>query len=549
MEDNLSNQESSKILIIDFGSQFTQLLINFYRKGGVIVDISPMSDLNKLDNNVESYITRNYCGIILSGGPGNIKDDFNMSQINDLVNKLLNISPNILGICYGSQLLSIYLGGVIEYLADNNQEYGENMINLLHNNELIFKNIPFVNKVWMSHHDYILDLPYDHNNWMIDITSVSENSIVSSFTAIRKNNENSVNNNIFGLQFHPEVSHTQNGDRILVNFLELCGGHFSDSLNILEDIKLKVKNIVGDSHIILAVSGGVDSTILAILLNNVVGEQIHPIFIDNGLLRYNEVNEIKYNFAILGIDIKVVDSVDIFLERLKGITEPEQKRKIIGHTFIEIFEREANLLKELHPIKWLAQGTIYPDVIESSSRGGKVVIKSHHNVGGLPEHMDLELLEPFREFFKDDIRFFGNLMKVHPHIVNRRPFPGPGLAIRCLGEVTEDRLKILREADDIFSKMLKTIENDIENFNTEVWQSATILLPVKSVGVKGDSRCYQNPIVLRAVNSVNGMTCRPSRLPAEFLENVATQITNRVDGINRVVYDYTSKPPGTIEWE
>lgn len=540
-------ERNNKLLLVDFGSQFTQLLLHFYRKGGIVVDVINMdtykSIIKELDNIRSINKTEYYCGIILSGGPGNIKDDFSSYQIKNLVNNFLRISSNILGICYGSQLLSIYLDGEIHYLSDSNQEYGATKLNLLHNDDDIFRNVKESCKVWMSHHDYIMNLPQFHNDWKTVITSLSDNGILSSFTSKKGDN------NLYGLQFHPEVSHTECGDYMLANFLEKCGLNFCNSINILKDIERKTIDLVGTEHIVIAVSGGVDSTVLAVLLYKLFPNQVHPIFIDNGLLRKGEVLEIKNNFSKLGININIVNASRIFLDRLIGITEPEKKRKIIGKTFIEIFENESNILRQKYNVKWLAQGTIYPDVIESSSRGGKVVIKSHHNVGGLPDNMDLKLLEPFRYFFKDDIRNFGTMLNIPSDILNRCPFPGPGLAIRCLGEVTENRLATLREADHIFNNMLKSISGDINNFSKEVWQSATILLPVKSVGVKGDSRCYENPIVLRAVNSVNGMTCRPSRLPAEFLENVATQITNKVDGVNRVVYDYTSKPPGTIEWE
>jgi GMP synthase (glutamine-hydrolysing) len=509
---------NEKVIILDFGSQYTQLIARKVRECGVYAEIYPYN------LNIEEIQRHHPKGIILSGGPASVFD----TNAPHPDKKIFSMDIPILGICYGLQLITYHLGGKVG--KANKREYGRAVFKIA-SADPIFEDIPAESIVWMSHGDKIDDIP---PNFII--LGKTENSI----SAIRSQNKK-----IYGLQFHPEVHHTIYGKKILENFLrKVC--ECKEQWNAASFIETQIKQIrekVGSDEVILALSGGVDSTVAAVLLERAIGNQLHCIHIDTGLMRMNESKNIVELFKKhFKIPITLVEAETLFLERLKGITDPEQKRKIIGNTFIELFEKEA---QKFSSAKWLAQGTLYPDVIESTSvRGPSATIKSHHNVGGLPERMNLKVLEPFRELFKDEVRQVGKELGVPDWFIQRHPFPGPGLAIRIIGEVTKERLEILRQADEIF---IQEIQN--ANLYNEIWQAFAVLLPVKSVGVMGDERTYENVCALRAVVSQDGMTADWFKFPYEVLEKASTRIINEVKGINRVVYDITSKPPGTIEWE
>jgi GMP synthase (glutamine-hydrolysing) len=488
------------------------------RECGVYAEIYPYN------LNIEEIQRHHPKGIILSGGPASVFD----TNAPHPDKKIFSMDIPILGICYGLQLITYHLGGKVG--KANKREYGRAVFKIA-SADPIFEDIPAESIVWMSHGDKIDGIP---PNFII--LGKTENSI----SAIRSQNKK-----IYGLQFHPEVHHTIYGKKILENFLrKVC--ECKEQWNAASFIETQIKQIrekVGSDEVILALSGGVDSTVAAVLLERAIGNQLHCIHIDTGLMRMNESKNIVELFKKhFKIPITLVEAETLFLERFKGITDPEQKRKIIGNTFIELFEKEA---QKFSSAKWLAQGTLYPDVIESTSvRGPSATIKSHHNVGGLPERMNLKVLEPFRELFKDEVRQVGKELGVPDWFIQRHPFPGPGLAIRIIGEVTKERLEILRQADEIF---IQEIQN--ANLYNEIWQAFAVLLPVKSVGVMGDERTYENVCALRAVVSQDGMTADWFKFPYEVLEKASTRIINEVKGINRVVYDITSKPPGTIEWE
>ncbi|ROL60795.1 glutamine-hydrolyzing GMP synthase [Bacteroidetes/Chlorobi group bacterium MS-B_bin-24] len=509
---------NEKVIILDFGSQYTQLIARKVRECGVYAEIYPYN------LNIEEIQRHHPKGIILSGGPASVFD----TNAPHPDKKIFSMDIPILGICYGLQLITYHLGGKVG--KANKREYGRAVFKIA-SADPIFEDIPAESIVWMSHGDKIDGIP---PNFII--LGKTENSI----SAIRSQNKK-----IYGLQFHPEVHHTIYGKKILENFLrKVC--ECKEQWNAASFIETQIKQIrekVGSDEVILALSGGVDSTVAAVLLERAIGNQLHCIHIDTGLMRMNESKNIVELFKKhFKIPITLVEAETLFLERFKGITDPEQKRKIIGNTFIELFEKEA---QKFSSAKWLAQGTLYPDVIESTSvRGPSATIKSHHNVGGLPERMNLKVLEPFRELFKDEVRQVGKELGVPDWFIQRHPFPGPGLAIRIIGEVTKERLEILRQADEIF---IQEIQN--ANLYNEIWQAFAVLLPVKSVGVMGDERTYENVCALRAVVSQDGMTADWFKFPYEVLEKASTRIINEVKGINRVVYDITSKPPGTIEWE
>ena len=509
---------NEKVIILDFGSQYTQLIARKVRECGVYAEIYPYN------LNIEEIQRHHPKGIILSGGPASVFD----TNAPHPDKKIFSMDIPILGICYGLQLITYHLGGKVG--KANKREYGRAVFKIA-SADPIFEDIPAESIVWMSHGDKIDDIP---PNFII--LGKTENSI----SAIRSQNKK-----IYGLQFHPEVHHTIYGKKIFENFLrKVC--ECKEQWNAASFIETQIKQIrekVGSDEVILALSGGVDSTVAAVLLERAIGNQLHCIHIDTGLMRMNESKNIVELFKKhFKIPITLVEAETLFLERLKGITDPEHKRKIIGNTFIELFEKEA---QKFSSAKWLAQGTLYPDVIESTSvRGPSATIKSHHNVGGLPERMNLKVLEPFRELFKDEVRQVGKELGVPDWFIQRHPFPGPGLAIRIIGEVTKERLEILRQADEIF---IQEIQN--ANLYNEIWQAFAVLLPVKSVGVMGDERTYENVCALRAVVSQDGMTADWFKFPYEVLEKASTRIINEVKGINRVVYDITSKPPGTIEWE
>jgi GMP synthase (glutamine-hydrolysing) len=506
-----------KIIILDFGSQYTQLIARRIREINVFCEIHPFNNFPEPDRSVK--------GVILSGSPSSVRDE---NAPNPDLKKIKGIVP-LLGVCYGAQLLVHGYGG--EVLPSVTREYGRANLIRIDTNDPLFKNVSPGTQVWMSHGDTIARLPLNYE-------------ITGSTNDVRAGAFHIKGENTWGIQFHPEVYHTVEGKQILRNFVaDICGcsGSWTPD-SFAESTVDSLKKQLGNDRVILGLSGGVDSSVAAFLLNKAVGSNLTCIFVDNGLLRKNEYQKVLKSYIGLGLNVIGVDASDRFLDQLEGVSDPEQKRKIIGKVFIEVFEEEAHKVKNA---KWLAQGTIYPDVIESVSvNGPSATIKSHHNVGGLPEKMNLKVVEPLRLLFKDEVRKVGHALGLPDFIVKRHPFPGPGLAIRILGEITRKKLEILKEADEIFIEGLR--KNGLYD---SVWQAGATLLPVQSVGVMGDERTYENTIVLRAVNSTDGMTADWSHLPYDFLAAVSNEIINRVKGINRVVYDISSKPPATIEWE
>ncbi|UCH66808.1 MAG: glutamine-hydrolyzing GMP synthase [Ignavibacterium sp.] len=507
------------IAIIDFGSQYTQLIARRIREANVLSEIHPHSvDVTHL----QDY---NLKGIILSGGPMSIYDD-GAPQLNS---KLLEMNVPVLGICYGLQLISKNYKGKVEQAK--NREYGKANL-YLDSNGSLFKDIKKASTVWMSHGDHLTKVPEGFN-----IVGKSDHSPIC---ALENESEK-----VYGVQFHPEVAHTDEGSKIINNFLFNvceCKADWSPK-NFIDEKITEIKKSVGNKKVICALSGGVDSTVAAVLVKKAIGENLTCIHIDNGLMRKNESEKIEKLFnEKLSLNHIHINAADRFLTALKGVYDPEQKRKIIGKTFIDVFEEESHKIENA---KYLVQGTLYPDVIESIPvKGASVTIKSHHNVGGLPENMNLELIEPFRELFKDEVRNVGRELNIPKDFIRRHPFPGPGLAVRVLGEITKPKLDILREADDIFINSIKEA-----NLYDELWQAFTVLLPVSTVGVMGDSRTYEFVLSLRAVTSIDGMTADWYQFDHDFLSAVSNKIINRVRGINRVVYDISSKPPATIEWE
>lgn len=506
-----------KIIVLDFGSQYTQLIARRIRELNVYCEIYPFNHFPEPDKSVR--------GVILSGSPSSVRDKNAPSP--DL-SKIKGSIP-LLGVCYGAQHLVHNFGG--EVLPSNSREYGRANLVFINDNDPLFKNIKLGTQVWMSHADTIARIPDGY-----DITGSTADVKAGAFH-IR-------GENTWGIQFHPEVYHTTDGTQILRNFVvDICAcsrNWTADSFagSTIANLKEQLK----DDKVILGLSGGVDSTVAASLLNKAIGKNLTCIFVDNGLLRKNEYVKVMESYLGLGLNVIGVDATDRFLDQLEGISDPETKRKIIGRVFIEVFDEEARKVKD---VKWLAQGTIYPDVIESVSvNGPSATIKSHHNVGGLPEKMHLKVVEPLRLLFKDEVRRVGEALGLPALILKRHPFPGPGLAIRLLGSMSRKKLEILKEADDIFIEGLKK-----HGLYDSVWQAGVILLPVQSVGVMGDERTYENAVVLRAVGSTDGMTADWSHLPYDFLGSISNEIINRVKGINRVVYDISSKPPSTIEWE
>jgi GMP synthase (glutamine-hydrolysing) len=509
---------SEFILVLDFGSQYTQLIARRIRELGVF------SEIQRFDFPIDEILKLKPKGIILSGGPSSVYED-GAPQVNE---KLFELGIPVLGICYGLQLIAYKLGGVVDKFA--RREYGKAILRVIKDDDL-FYGFNSQSVVWMSHGDALIKEPDG-----FEVIAWTDNSPIC---AIRNKDKK-----IYGVQFHPEVVHTERGDEILRNFVyRICGckGAWNAEFFIEKEIE-EIRKIVGDEKVICAVSGGVDSTVLALLLMRAIGENLIAIFIDNGLMREGEGEEVLKNFMEIGVNIHYVNASEVFLERLKGIVDPEEKRRIIGRTFIEIFEREA---KKFGDVKFLAQGTLYPDVIESTSyKGPSSKIKTHHNVGGLPERMNFKLIEPFRELFKDEVRKIGKSLGLSDEILIRHPFPGPGLAVRVVGEVTKDKLEILRKADKIFIEEIKKA-----NLYDKIWQAFAVLLPIKTVGVMGDERSYEYVVALRAVSSQDGMTADWFRLPYDLLERVSNRIVNEVKGVNRVIYDITTKPPATIEWE
>ncbi len=512
-------QHQQSILILDFGSQYTQLIARRIRESKVY------SEIHAHNFALDKIKELNPTGIILSGGPMSVYEE-DSPKVNP---EIFNLGIPILGICYGLQLITTNFGGKVE--AAKSREYGKANIELVDEDELLL-GVNDGSVIWMSHGDYVTDMP---NGFAV--TAKTENSPLCAISDPKRK--------IYGVQFHPEVAHTQFGKRILDNFIfEICGckADWTPEHFITEEIE-EVKAKVGSKKVICALSGGVDSSVAAILIHKAVGEQLVCIHVDHGLMRKNESEAIikmfddHYNLHVIHIDAS-----ELFLSRLAGVTEPEKKRKIIGNSFIEVFETEA---KKFSDAEFLVQGTLYPDVIESVSvKGQSVTIKTHHNVGGLPDRMNLKLIEPFRELFKDEVRAIGRELGLPEMFIKRHPFPGPGLAVRVLGEITKERLDILREADDIFISALHEF-----NLYDKIWQAFAVLLPVQTVGVMGDCRTYENVVALRAVTSTDGMTADWFRFDGDFLENVSNKIIRSVRGVNRVVYDISSKPPATIEWE
>jgi len=506
-----------KILILDFGSQYTQLIARRIREISVYCEIYPFNYFPEPDNSVK--------GVILSGSPYSVRDDNAPDlDLSDIKGKI-----PLLGVCYGAQLLVQNFGGDVQ--PSQTREYGRANLIYIDHNDLFFKGITSGTQVWMSHGDTIEQVP---DNCMI---TGSTSSVKAG--AFKISNENT-----WGIQFHPEVYHTTEGLKMLTNFaVGICGCSQNwTPASFIESTVQDLQKELGDDKIILGLSGGVDSTVAAMLLHKAIGKNLTCIFIDNGLLRKNEYETVMESYKDMGLNIVGVRAGERFLDQLDGVIDPERKRKIIGKVFIEVFDEEGHKVKD---VKWLAQGTIYPDVIESVSvNGPSSTIKSHHNVGGLPEKMHLKVVEPLRLLFKDEVRKIGQALGLPDIILKRHPFPGPGLAIRLLGPMTREKLEILKDADHIFIEGLKK-----QGLYDSVWQAAVILLPVQSVGVMGDERTYENAAVLRAVVSTDGMTADWAHLPYGFLGSVSGEIINKVKGINRVVYDISSKPPSTIEWE
>jgi GMP synthase (glutamine-hydrolysing) len=505
------------IIIVDFGSQYTQLIARRVRELNVYCEIHPYHHIPE--------VTAAIKGVILSGSPSSVRDA-NAPQID--LKKLRSKTP-ILGVCYGAQLLALQNGGEVK--PSNNREYGRAHLKTLNGTNELFRDFPPDSVVWMSHADTISSVP--------DNFELTASTVDVRVAAYKIKGEPT-----YGIQFHPEVTHTAEGKTLLKNFvINICGckGDWTPALFIEETVSQLCKQI-GNDTVVLGLSGGVDSSVAAMLLHKAVGKNLHCIFVDNGVLRKNEFTQVLDSYQHMGLKVTGVDAKDRFYLSMSGKTDPEEKRKAIGKTFIDVFDTEAHRIKD---VKWLAQGTIYPDVIESVSvKGPSATIKSHHNVGGLPEKMNLKIVEPLKSLFKDEVRNVGRQLGLDENLLGRHPFPGPGLAIRILGEVTPDKVSRLQDADDIFIRSLK--ESGLYN---KVWQAAAILLPVNTVGVMGDERTYENVVALRAVTSVDGMTADWCHLPYDFLSAVSSEIINKVKGVNRVVYDISSKPPATIEWE
>ncbi|TDX00577.1 glutamine-hydrolyzing GMP synthase [Dinghuibacter silviterrae] len=511
---------TEKILILDFGSQYTQLIARAVRECNVYCEILPFHKGVQPDPAIK--------GVILSGSPFSVNDP--ESPDLDVANIVQQIP--VLGVCYGAQLTAKRYGGRVA--KSDKREFGRAILsNTAHPEDALLKEVSTTSQVWMSHGDTILALPDG-----FEVLATTESIPVAAFKALN------TPHTLYGLQFHPEVYHSVEGKKILRNFLyNICGCHgdWTPASFVHETVE-HLRQQIGSRKVIMALSGGVDSTVAATLIHQAIGDRLYGIFVDNGVLRKNEFQQVLDTYKQLGLNVKGVDAKNLFYTRLAGKVSPEEKRKIIGGLFIEVFEAEA---KHIDGIGLLGQGTIYPDVIESVSvHGPSVTIKSHHNVGGLPDRMHLELVEPLRFLFKDEVRKVGLELGIPRELLFRHPFPGPGLAIRILGEVTEDKVRLLQDADAVYTRSLRE-----SGLYDSVWQAGAILLPVKSVGVMGDERTYEFTVALRAVTSVDGMTADWAHLPYDFLAKVSNEIINEVRGINRVVYDISSKPPATIEWE
>ncbi len=506
-----------KILILDFGSQYTQLIARRVRELNVYCEIVPFSHIPQINNEIK--------GVILSGSPCSVRD--NNALIPDL--NLIKGKLPVLGICYGAQYLAHFFGGEVK--PSNTREYGRANLAFVDSQNPLFKNLPVGSQVWMSHGDTIVSIP---DNYQI----IASTADVKVGGFVVKGEET------YGIQFHPEVYHSTDGLALLKNFVVdicACKQDWTPDSFVHSTIQA-LQNQLGNDKVVLGLSGGVDSTVAGVLLHKAIGNNLTCLFVDNGLLRKNEFEKVLDSYKHLGLNVIGIKADNKFHEALKGLTDPEQKRKAIGRSFIEVFDIEAH---KISGVKWLAQGTIYPDVIESVSvNGPSATIKSHHNVGGLPDKMKLKIVEPLKLLFKDEVRRVGVSLGIPELILSRHPFPGPGLGIRILGEITTDKVKILQDVDEIFIDSLQQ-----SGLYSKVWQAGAILLPVQSVGVMGDERTYENVVALRAVTSTDGMTADWAQLPYDFLAMVSNKIINQVKGVNRVVYDISSKPPATIEWE
>jgi len=508
---------TEKILILDFGSQYTQLIARRVRELNIYCEIHPYNKIPTLDKSIK--------GVVLSGSPFSVREEKALKP--DLTN--IKGKYPLLGVCYGAQYLAHFFGG--EVAPSNSREYGRANLNFVNSENALLTNISRNSQIWMSHGDTISKIP---DNYQI-IASTDDVKVAAFQISGEKT---------WGIQFHPEVYHSVEGQVLLKNFVvSICGctQNWTPDSFIETTISELKKKIAGDK-VVLGLSGGVDSSVAAVLLHKAIGKQLTCIFVDNGLLRKNEFQSVLESYKGMGLNVIGVDAKDKFYSELKGVTEPEKKRKIIGRVFIEVFDAEAHKVEN---VVWLAQGTIYPDVIESVSvKGPSATIKSHHNVGGLPDFMKLKIVEPLNLLFKDEVRRVGKALNISENILGRHPFPGPGLGIRILSDVTPEKVRILQDVDDIFIQGLKEW-----NLYNDVWQAGAMLLPVQSVGVMGDERTYENVVALRAVQSTDGMTADWVHLPYEFLAKMSNNIINKVKGVNRVVYDISSKPPATIEWE
>jgi len=505
------------ILILDFGSQYTQLIARRIRELNVYCEIHPYNKIPELGSHIK--------GVILSGSPFSVRDE---NAPKPDLSKIRNAYP-LLGVCYGAQLMAQTDGG--DVMPSKIREYGRANLSFINEENILVKGMNMGSQVWMSHGDTILNIPEGFE------TIASTHDVKVAGYQIK-------DETTFGIQFHPEVYHSVEGAILLKNFVvEICGLSQTWTPDSFVDTTVaELKATIGDDKVVLGLSGGVDSSVAALLLHKAIGKQLHCIFVDNGLLRKNEFEQVLDSYEHMGLKVKGVNSASRFYKALEGLTDPEEKRKAIGKTFIEVFDDEAHLIED---VKWLAQGTIYPDIIESISvKGPSATIKSHHNVGGLPDFMKLKVVEPLKSLFKDEVRRVGRAMEMRSELLKRHPFPGPGLGIRILGDITAEKVAILQEVDHIFIQGLK--DNGLYDM---VWQAGAMLLPIQSVGVMGDERTYERVVALRAVGSTDGMTADWSHLPFEFLAEVSNDIINKVKGVNRVVYDISSKPPATIEWE
>lgn len=510
--------QQHNVLILDFGSQYTQLIARRVRELNIYCEIHPY---DKVPENLESYKA-----VILSGSPNSVRGAHVLHpDLSDIRGK-----KPLLAVCYGAQYLAHFSGGKVA--ESNTREYGRANLSFIKNDEAFFKNISEGSQVWMSHSDTIKELPT--NAVLLASTKDVQNA------AYKIEGETT-----FAIQFHPEVYHSKDGKQLLENFLvgiaEVAQTWTPDSF--VESTVAAIRAKVGNDKVVLGLSGGVDSSVAAVLLHKAIGKNLYCIFVNNGLLRKNEFETVLRRYEGMGLNVKGVDASERFLSKLAGITDPEGKRKAIGNTFIDVFDDEAHQIQD---VKWLAQGTIYPDVIESVSVNGgpSATIKSHHNVGGLPDFMKLKIVEPLRMIFKDEVRRVGASLDIDPELLGRHPFPGPGLGIRILGDITAEKVRVLQEVDAIFINGLKE-----DGLYDNVWQAGAMLLPVNSVGVMGDERTYEKVVALRAVESTDGMTADWVDLPYKFLQKTSNKIINQVKGVNRVVYDISSKPPATIEWE